>query len=301
MPSSPSRRRLPPWLRISIRGGNEREEVRGLLRGLNLHTVCESAQCPNLCECWRQRTATVMILGNACTRDCRFCAVDHGGWGPPDPEEPGHVAEAAERLQLRFVVITSVTRDDLPDGGAAHFAATIRAVRARSPEVGIEVLIPDFQGRGEDLQTVLDAAPTVLNHNIETCRRLTDEIRSGADYDRSLALLRTAAELSADRTRVKSGIMIGLGEREDEIVATLRDLRQAGVRMLTIGQYLAPSRNHWPVARFYTPAEFDELGRLAREELGFEAVASAPLVRSSYLAEQLARGGNGGGGGESEE
>jgi len=289
----PARRRLPPWFRVSMKGAAEREEVRVLLDSLRLNTVCQSAQCPNLCECWRKRTATFMILGNECTRNCRFCAVAHGSPPLPESDEPTRVAEATAELGLKFIVITSVTRDDLPDGGAAHFAATIQAVRDRCPQAGIEVLTPDFGGRECDIRTVLDARPTVFNHNIETCRRLTRDIRSGADYDRSLAVLATAARLAGHNIIIKSGFMLGMGETADEIRAMLADLRTSGVSMATIGQYLPPSRHHWQVDRFVTPEEFDQWGKIAREEYGFRAVASAPLVRSSYMAENAARAARG--------
>ncbi len=286
---SSAHRRLPPWLKISTRGAAEREQVRRMLGDLELNTVCQSAMCPNMCECWAKGTATVMILGDHCTRNCRFCAVPHvGAPAPPDPEEPERVAKAAERMNLKFVVVTSVTRDDLSDGGAAHFAAVIRAVRGRMPRAGIEVLTPDFGGRHEDVQTVLAEEPTVFNHNIETCERLTEAIRSGADYRRSLDVLMFASEAAADSVRTKSGIMLGLGETDEEIREIFADLRRSGVRILTIGQYLPPSKSHWPVDRYVTPEEFDEWGRVAREEYGFSSVASAPFVRSSYMAEQFA-------------
>lgn len=283
-------KRLPPWLRVPFRGAKARAEVRRLLHGLQLETVCENAQCPNLCECWRRRTATFMILGRLCTRDCRFCAVGHGVPLPPDPAEPARVAEAAATLNLAYVVVTSVTRDDLPDGGAAAFAATIREIRARLPVAGVEVLTPDFGGRERDVATVVAAGPSVFNHNIETCARLTTAIRSGAEYTRSLRVLATAARLAGDAgtPRVKSGFMLGLGETAEEVRAALADLRTAGVGIVTIGQYLPPSSRHWPVARYVTPEEFADWGKVARDEYGFAHVFSAPLVRSSYLADQVA-------------
>ena len=289
MSETSSHRRLPPWLKISTRGAAEREQVRRLLGDLELNTVCQSAMCPNMCECWAKGTATVMILGDHCTRNCRFCAVPHDGAPmPPDSDEPERVAEAAERMKLKFVVVTSVTRDDLPDGGAAHFAAVIRAVRKRMPQAGIEVLTPDFSGRHEDVRTVLAEEPTVFNHNVETCERLTEVIRSGADYRRSLDVLTFASQAAADSVQTKSGIMLGLGESAAEIRTIFADLRSAGVRILTIGQYLPPSKAHWPVDRYVTPEEFEEWGRVARQEYGFSSVASAPFVRSSYMAEQFA-------------
>ncbi len=281
-------RRLPPWFRGSTKGGRTRHEVRRLLRDLQLNTVCESARCPNLCECWRRRTATVMILGNQCTRNCRFCAVDHGCPELPDCSEPARVAEAAQRLQLRYIVITSVTRDDLPDGGAGHFADVIRTLRSACPEIGVEVLTPDFGGDPDLIHTVVMEQPTVFSHNIETCRGLTAHIRSGADYDRSLSVLRSAAEQANDATRIKSGFMLGMGEGSDDIHQMLQDLHEHGATLLTIGQYLAPSDQHWPVKRFVHPDEFASWETLARERYGFSFVASGPLVRSSYLADQAA-------------
>mgnify|MGYP006281187355 CR=1 FL=1 len=293
MTKSPATRRLPPWLRVSYRGGGAREEVRSLLRSLNLHTVCQSAQCPNLCQCWQRGTATFMILGDSCTRDCRFCAVPHTPPAPPESDEPERVAEAAARLELNYVVVTSVTRDDLPDGGANHFARTVRAIKARRPGAGIEVLTPDFNGDSAALKNVLDAGPTVFNHNLETCERLTNEIRSGADYRRSLGVLRAAADHVQASERafpfIKSGIMLGMGETRSEIHGMLRDLYGNGVRLLTVGQYLPPSKSHWSLDRYVHPDEFEEWGRIAREMYGFTYVASAPLVRSSYMAEEGAR------------
>jgi len=283
------RRRLQEWLRVSYRGGRARQELKGLLKGLRLNTVCESATCPNLCDCWGRRTATFMLLGNVCTRNCRFCDVDHGVPLPPDGDEPENVAEATQRLGLRYVVLTCVTRDDLPDGGAGHFAATVLALRSRLPETQIEVLTSDFEGRECDLATVLEAGPDVFNHNIETVERLTPEIRSHADYRRSLSVLANAARLGRPRgISTKSGFMLGLGETPDEIRELLGDLHEAGVSILTIGQYLPPSADHWPVARYATPEEFDEWARVARDELGFSSVVSGPLVRSSYMADQAA-------------
>ncbi len=228
-----------------------------------------------------------MILGEYCTRNCRFCAVGHNAAPePPDPDEPERLAAAAAKMDLKYVVVTSVTRDDLPDGGAGHFAAVINALHRTIPEAGVEVLTPDFNGDAEALKTVLAAGPTVFNHNVETVRRLSGMIRSKADYSRSLAVLKSAVEIGGGRIPVKSGIMAGLGETDDEVVQTLKDLRAAGVSILTIGQYLPPSAAHWPLARYVEPEKFDEWGRLARE-LGFSFVASAPLVRSSYNAGEL--------------
>lgn len=281
------RPKLPPWIRIKVGCGQAREEVSSILAGLRLNTVCSSARCPNLNECWHRRTATFMILGEHCTRNCRFCAVGHTETPlPPDPEEPARLATAAVKMELKYVVVTSVTRDDLPDGGAGHFAAVINALRHALPEAGIEVLTPDFNGDREALKTVLDAMPTVFNHNVETVERLSGKIRSKANYARSLAVLKAAAEISDGRIPVKSGIMAGLGETDDELVQTLKDLRAAGVSILTIGQYLPPSSAHWPLDRYVEPEKFDAWGKIARE-LGFTFVASAPLVRSSYNAAEL--------------
>lgn len=282
-----TRSKLPPWIRIRVNCGGAREEVNSILSGLKLNTVCASAKCPNLSECWHHRTATFMILGNECTRNCKFCAVEHGARPlPPDSGEPLRVAEAAAKMALKFVVVTSVTRDDLPDGGAAHFAATIRALREKLPEAGIEVLTPDFNGNREHLNLVLAARPSVFNHNIETVERLSGDIRSKATYRRTLEVLRMAYE-DGRGLPVKSGLMVGLGETDAEVLQALRDLRKAGVTVLTVGQYLPPSSAHWPLARYVEPALFDEWGRYARE-LGFTSVASAPLVRSSYRAGELA-------------
>jgi lipoic acid synthetase len=285
--------RLPGWLRTRFDGGRSRDEVRSLLRELNLHTVCESARCPNLCECWKRHAATFMLLGDVCTRECRFCAVAHGAPLPPDPGEPARVVDAVRRLRLRFAVLTCVSRDDLADGGADHIAAVVRALRGELPEVGIEVLISDFAGRLEGVDEVLAACPDVLNHNLETTESLTPRVRSRADYRRSLAVLARAAETAAaggSRVRVKSGLMLGLGETAAEVRASFADLRHSGVTVLTLGQYLPPSAEHWPLARFVPPEEFAEWRRIALAECGFATVVSGPLVRSSYLAEQAARG-----------
>ncbi len=231
-----------------------------------------------------------MILGNVCTRNCRFCAVEHGTPEAPSADEPQRVAAAAQRLQLRYVVITSVTRDDLPDGGAGHFAATVQAVSAVCPDARVEVLVPDFGGRLDCIRRAAEAGVAVFNHNLETCRRLTDAIRSGADYDRSLAVLAAAAGLGCSGMAVKSGMMLGMGESTAEIHAMMHDLRNCGVSILTIGQYLSPSRGHWPVARYVEPAEFEHWRAVALEQYGFAAVASGPFVRSSYMADQTSAG-----------
>lgn len=243
--------------------------------------------CPNLNECWHRRTATFMIMGDACTRNCKFCAVKHNPAPLPlDADEPERIAEAAARMELKYVVVTSVTRDDLPDGGAAHFAAVIRALRDRLPETGIEVLTPDFNADRQALTTVLDALPTVFNHNVETVERLSTQIRSRANYRRSLEVLSMAREIGKGAIPVKSGIMAGLGETDEEIVQTIKDLYAAGARILTVGQYLPPSGAHWPLARYAEPEKFEQWRELALE-IGFEFVASAPMVRSSYNAGEL--------------
>jgi len=287
---SQSRTRLPQWLRVPFRGGRARTELRRLLRDLDLHTVCESARCPNLYTCWARRTATFMLLGDVCTRNCRFCAVSHGVPQAPDAAEPDRVAAAAREMGLRYVVLTSVTRDDLADGGAGHFAATVKAVRAVLPGAGIEVLPPDFGGRERDVAVVVDAGPTVFNHNIETCVRLTAAVRPDADYRRSLSVLAAAARLGAGATLTKSGLMLGLGETAAEIRSVLGALRESGVTIVTLGQYLAPTPAHWPVVRYVTPAEFSAWAETARHEFGFAEVVSGALVRSSYEAERAAHG-----------
>jgi len=281
----------PDWLRIRVAPGDERDKVRKLMSRLKLHTVCASAQCPNLCECFHHSTATYLIMGNACTRNCKFCAVPHSSHPEPlDAGEPERVAEASAELGLKFVVVTCVTRDDLPDGGAAHFAATVKALKARIPDVKVEVLVSDLHANREHIKTVLDSGPTVFNHNIETVERLSSSIRSVATYRRTLEVLKIASELAQDKIPVKSGLMVGLGETDEEVEATLRDLRAAGVSIVTIGQYLPPSDTHWPLQRYVTPEKFDEWAQYPRE-LGFKQVASAPLVRSSYRAGELANHG----------
>jgi lipoic acid synthetase len=254
---------------------------------MGLHTVCQSARCPNLGECFGRGTATFLILGNRCTRDCRFCAIEHGLPAPPAPDEPRRVAQAAARLGLRHVVVTSVTRDDLPDGGAGQFAATVRAIRELLPGARVEVLVPDFGGDWEALQLVLVVAPEVLNHNVETVPRLYPQARPQADYQRSLALLRRAGEASASGGLLtKSGLMVGLGESEEEVLGVLADLHCAGVAAITIGQYLQPTRSHLPVAEYVSPRRFEAYARQA-QAMGFRHVMSGPLVRSSYHAADL--------------
>ncbi len=285
------RPRLPEWVRA---GAGHHESVTALKRGLrrlNLHTVCESARCPNLHECFHRGTATFMILGNLCTRGCGFCSVPKGAPGKHDfrldPDEPSNVARMAAEMGLRYVVITSVNRDDLPDGGAAHFAETIRCVRARLPAARVEVLTPDFCGDLGAVRTVLDAGPDVFNHNVETVPRLYRRVRPQASYETSLEVLAFARRRGAAVT--KSGLMAGLGERPEEVEAVLRDLREAGVDVVTIGQYLQPSRRNLPVAEFVPPERFERY-RECGLALGFREVFSGPLVRSSYMAEQVWQG-----------
>jgi lipoic acid synthetase len=292
-PATKRANRFPPWLRKRIPTGEEAARVRGMLAELGLATVCAGARCPNLPECYARGTATFLILGAACTRSCRFCAIEKAAPGPPRDDEPHAVAEACARLALKHVVITSVTRDDLADGGAGHFARTIRAVRERLPKTIIEVLTPDFQGRTDAIDAVLDARPDVFNHNVETVPRLYPTVRPEADYRRSLDVLAHAKLAGARHAAplqqaiyTKSGLMVGLGETADEVRAVLGDLRAAGCDILTIGQYLAPSAAHLAVARFVAPAEFAAWEAEARA-LGFAAVASGPFVRSSYQAESV--------------
>jgi lipoic acid synthetase len=275
-------------LKVPAPRGEAYTELKGLVRAQRLHTVCESARCPNIGECWQSRTATFLILGNTCTRRCAFCAVESGQPTEHDLDEPRRVAEAVAALRLKYAVITSVTRDDLPDGGAGIFADTIRRVRDAVPGCRVEVLIPDFGGEADALAAVVAARPDVLNHNVETVPRLYSLVRPQADYPRSLALLARAKALDP-ATVTKSGIMLGLGETDDEIAATLGDLRAAGVEIVTIGQYLRPSTGHLPVQRYYAPDEFARYADLARG-LGFAHVESAPLVRSSYHAREQAEG-----------
>ena len=275
----------PPWLKRRIPSGPTYQEIQRLLRSSRLHTVCQEACCPNLGECFSQGTATFLILGDRCTRNCRFCAIGHGPSGPPDPEEPSRVADAVKAMGLQYVVITSVTRDDLPDGGAALFAETIRTVRKKSPGAKVEVLIPDFQGNVEALRTVVEARPDVLNHNVETVPRLYPSVRPGAAFDRSIDLLSQVRVLDLS-IPTKSGLMLGLGESADEVLETLQDVLDAGCRILTLGQYLQPSKDHLPVARFVPPEEFDAWKETALQ-MGFAEVASGPFVRSSYHAKEL--------------
>jgi lipoic acid synthetase len=277
----------PKWLRRSLPTGPGYEHIRQLLKSHALTTVCQEAKCPNQFECYGKGTATFMILGERCTRNCRFCAVGHQPEGLPDPKEAERVAEAVELLGLRYAVVTSVTRDDLADGGASFFAATISAIRARCPKTLVEVLIPDLQGSRQALAVILDAGPDVLNHNIETVAGLYKEVRPQAEYRRSLLLLRLAKKIRP-QIPTKSGIMLGFGETHRELVQTWHDLLEAGCDILTMGQYLQPSTDHLPVHRFLPPEEFAELEKEALA-LGFSGVASGPFVRSSYQAERLYR------------
>ncbi len=278
-----SRPRRPEWLKAPAPAGANYSELMALVAGLELHTVCQSAACPNIGECWNHRTATFMILGNLCTRRCGFCAVQKGAPLALDYDEPRRVAEACATLGLRYAVITSVNRDDRKDGGAELFAMTIRAIRDRIPGCRVEVLIPDFQGSRDALETVLEAAPDVLNHNIETVPRLYKQVRFGARYERSLELLAWAKRLRP-AIPTKSGLMVGLGESREEVLSTLSDLRAHNVEIVTIGQYLRPTPRHLPVLRYVSPAEFGEY-RDAAIQLGFTHAECGPLVRSSYHAE----------------
>ena len=278
----------PEWIRAPARAGENYQQVRALIEGLRLHTVCESAACPNAGECWNHRTATFMILGNVCTRRCGFCAVSKGAPLPVDYDEPRRVAEAAATLGLKYAVITSVNRDDRKDGGAELFALTIRAIRERIPGCKVEVLIPDFQGSHAAMDIVMEAAPDVLNHNIETVPRLYRQVRLGARYERSLDILAYAKQLRPD-IPTKSGIMLGLGETLEEVHQVMRDLHAHHVDILTIGQYLRPSPKHLPVIRYVHPDEFAGLARLGRQ-MGFAHVESGPLVRSSYHAAEAHAG-----------
>ena len=275
----------PLWLKKRLPPFEDLVKVKSILDSAELHTVCEEARCPNLGECFSIGTATLLILGRICTRNCGFCAVEHGVSGPPDEEEPEKVAQAVKNMGLHYVVITSVTRDDLPDGGASHFSKTIRAIRALDPEIKIEVLIPDFKGDLASLNTVLEEGPDVLNHNIETISRLYQEVRPQADYRRSLHLLKKAKERNP-RTVTKSGCMLGLGETKREIFSLLQDLSEVKCDLLTIGQYLQPRPDRLPVARYIPPEEFEEYKKLG-EEMGFKSVASGPFVRSSFRAAQM--------------
>jgi lipoic acid synthetase len=277
---SPARK--PGWLKVRAPGGPTYATLKGLMRELGLHTVCEEARCPNIGECWEHKAATFMILGDVCTRNCTYCAVAHGTPRAYDPDEAVRLAEAVARMGLRHVVITSVDRDDLPNGGAEAFAACIREIRARLPDTSVEVLIPDFKGSETALRIVMEAEPDILNHNLETAERLYRLARPGGRYDRALELLARARRMAPDAL-TKSGIILGLGEEWDEIVRCLQDLRRSDVNIVTLGQYLRPSVGPLPIVRYYTPAEFAELREIG-ESLGFAHVEASPLTRSSYHA-----------------
>jgi lipoyl synthase len=287
------RPRLPEWLRITLPQSDRFARTRSLLDELKLHTVCESAKCPNHWECWSKGTATFMIAGDRCTRACGFCAVATARPLALEADEPMRVAEATRRMRLRHIVITAVARDDLADGGAEHFRQTIEAVRELNPGIIIEVLVPDFNDRDDAIETVLTASPHIFNHNLETVRRLTPGVRHRATYDRSLSVLRkakaSATQNSKPKTQTfftKSGLMLGLGETEDELLAALRDLRAAGCDILTLGQYLQPTLKHLPVVEFVTPEKFADY-KICAEKMGFVHVASGPMVRSSYHADEF--------------
>tara|TARA_B100000686_G_C16751826_1_gene953017 strand:+ start:636 stop:1523 length:888 start_codon:yes stop_codon:yes gene_type:complete len=283
---SNERKRIPEWLRLKLPQSSAFTHTRGLLQELDLHTVCESAKCPNQWECWSKGTATFMIAGDRCTRACGFCAVSTAKPLPLQNDEPDRVAEAVFRLKLKHVVITAVARDDLKDGGANHFQETINAVRFRNPGIIIEILVPDFLNKDDSLNMVVDAKPEIFNHNLETVRRLTTKVRSRANYDRSLSVLKKVKEYSDEGIYTKSGIMLGLGESESELLESMSDLRSVNCDILTLGQYLQPSLCHLPVVNYITPEKFDEYGAKARD-MGFMHVASGPMVRSSYHADEF--------------
>lgn len=282
MSSTATARRHPDWIRVRVPGGEGYARTRGIVKESGVATVCEEARCPNVAECWAHGTATFMLMGDTCTRNCAFCAVSHGRPAPLDAMEPHRLAQAVKKLGLQHVVVTSVDRDDLDDLGAAHFAATVSAIRHAVPECEVEVLTPDFQGRRECVETVAASPIAVYNHNLETVPRLYKRARAGAKYERSLDVLRFARATRADLL-TKAGLMLGLGEDLDEVLTVLADLRTAGCDIITLGQYLRPTAKHLPVERYLDPAEFDDLGRKARE-MGFRHVESGPLVRSSYHA-----------------
>ena len=280
------RPRLPEWLRLKLPTSNTFSHTRSLLDELKLHTVCESAKCPNHWECWSKGTATFMIAGDRCTRACGFCAVSTAKPFPLETDEPLRVAEATRRMRLKHVVITAVARDDIADGGAEHFRQTIETVRQLNPNTVIEVLVPDFQDDDASIDKVLTANPQIFNHNLETVRRLTPSVRHRATYDRSLSVLKKVKDKRGNTIHTKSGMMLGLGETENEVVVAMEDLRAAGCDILTLGQYLQPTVKHLPVVEFVPPAQFDALGRVARS-MGFVHVASGPMVRSSYHADEF--------------
>lgn len=278
----------PEWLKIKIRGNRNKEQVNEILEKFSLNTVCKEANCPNRMECFCSKTATFMILGRTCTRNCTFCNVTKGVTETVDAEEPEHVARAVKELGLKHAVITSVTRDDLTDGGAGHFAEVVREINQRNPGVTVEVLIPDFQGDREALRTVLEAKPDILNHNVETVERLYPEVRPMASYGRSLKLLEEAKAIDRD-ILTKSGIMVGLGEKKEEVLQVIEDLRKSGCNLLTIGQYLAPSKRHHPVVEYIHPDLFEEYKKVALK-MGFDHVVSSPFARSSYHAAEVFEG-----------
>jgi lipoic acid synthetase len=286
MPVPLARPRLPEWLRIKLPTSDTFSHTRALLDELKLHTVCESAKCPNHWECWSKGTATFMIAGDRCTRACGFCAVSTAKPFALEADEPARVAEATRRMRLKHVVITAVARDDLADGGAEHFRKTIEEVRRLNPGIVIEVLVPDFNESDAAIEVVLAANPQIFNHNLETVRRLTPSVRSRATYDRSLSVLRKVKARRADSIYTKSGVMLGLGETPDELLVAMEDLRGAGCDILTLGQYLQPTIKHLPVVEFVSPEKFQEYGERARE-MGFVHVASGPMVRSSYHADEF--------------
>jgi lipoic acid synthetase len=277
-----TRSRKPKWLRVKLPIGENYKKVRSLVDQHKLHTICESGSCPNMGECWGEGTATFMILGNICTRSCGFCAVQTGRPEPVDEFEPGRVANSVKLMGVKHAVITSVDRDDLKDGGADIWAQTVRAIRHQSPGTTLETLIPDFAGKWENLQIIIDVAPEIVSHNLETVRRLTKQVRIQAKYDRSLEVL---FRLKKGGMRTKSGVMLGLGETDEEIIETMTDLRSVGLDILTLGQYLQPTPKHLPIQEFITPELFDKYGQLGKE-MGFRYVESGPLVRSSYHAEK---------------
>ena len=277
--------RKPDWLKIRLRSDETSAEVERIVEGHSLHTICSSGMCPNKAECWSRRTATFMIMGDICTRSCRFCATRTGRPLPLDEQEPDNVARSVKLMHLKHVVVTSVTRDDLPDAGARHWARTVEAIRRENPDTTIELLISDMDARAESIDIVLASRPDIVGHNIETVERLTPEVRSRAKYATSLAALR---HIARSGTIAKSGLMVGLGESDEEVLSALEDLHKAGVRIVTIGQYLQPTKEHHPVAAYITPEKF-EWYRLKALEMGFSYCASAPLVRSSYLADEALR------------
>ena len=292
--------RKPPWFRTSFPGGPKYRRLKRLMRERSLHTVCEEAGCPNMGECWEAGTASFMILGDVCTRACKYCGVAHGMPTELDEDEPRRLADTVEAMQLEHAVITSVNRDELPDGGAGIYAESIREIHRRLPNCSVEVLIPDFKGDEDALRTVLEAGPAIMGHNVETVERLHPEVRPGGRYWRSISYLGASKRIDAD-TLTKTGIILGMGETDDEIRQSMEDIREAGVDILNLGQYLPPSHHHIPVARWVTPDEFKEWKRVGEEEFGFQHVESGPLVRTSYHAKEQAREVQAGGPGEIQE